>query len=219
MRGKKDKRRAPAAQKLALTRRDFLRGAGVAVSGGILVSEGVAVAAPQESAPQVLGPGAVPVSLRINGQTHELNIEPRVTLLDALRNSLDITGAKRVCDRGTCGACTVMLDGNVVYACTVLAIEAEGHAITTIEGLAPDDKLHPVMQAFVDNDAQQCGFCTPGFVVAVKAFLDKHPHPSFQDVEKGLGGNICRCGTYNGIRQAVLEAAKSAKGGSTHGSV
>lgn len=219
MKGKKDKRRAHGAPKLVLTRRDFLRGAGVAVSGGILVSEGVAAVAPQEATAEVRGPGAVPVSLRINGKAYDINIEPRTTLLDALRNNLDITGAKRVCDRGTCGACTVIMDGSAVYSCTVLAIDAEGHDITTIEGLAPDDKLHPVMQAFVDNDAQQCGFCTPGFVVAVKAFLDKNPHPTFQEVEKGLGGNICRCGTYNGIRQAVLEAAKSAKGGSTHGSV
>ena len=106
----------------------------------------------------------------------------------------------------------MILDGKPVYSCTVLAIEAEGHAVTTIEGLAPEGHLHPLMSAFVDNDAQQCGFCTPGFVVAAKAFLDKHPNPTMKDVEKGLGGNLCRCGTYVGVRQAVLEAAKM-KGG------
>ena len=108
----------------------------------------------------------------------------------------------------------MIVDGKPVYSCTVLAIEADGRSVTTIEGLAPEGRLHPVMAAFVDHDAQQCGFCTPGFVVACKAFLDKHPNPTMKDVERGLGGNLCRCGTYVGIRQAVLEAAKTMKGGS-----
>ena len=155
----------------------------------------------------------MPVTLRVNGQTHKLNLEPRVTLLDALRNRLDLTGAKKFCDRAQCGSCTVLLDGKPVYACNVLAIEAEGHSITTIEGLSTGDKLHPVMAAFVENDAQQCGFCTPGFVVACKAFLDGHPNPTLEEVNKGLGGNLCRCGTYVGVRQAVLDAAKAMKGG------
>ncbi|HZO99097.1 MAG TPA: (2Fe-2S)-binding protein [Terriglobia bacterium] len=194
-----------------LSRRDFLRGASVAVSGGLLVTEPVsAKAAPP---PEVLGPGEVPISLRVNGKVRKLNLEPRVTLLDALRDKLDLTGAKRVCDRGTCGACTVIMDGKPVYACNILAIEAEGREIVTIEGLSKGDALHPVMTAFVDNDAQQCGFCTPGFVVAAKAYLDKHPNPTLEEIETGLGGNLCRCGTYAGVRQAVLEAAKSLKGG------
>ena len=181
------------------------------MSSGLLATPAAATGAPESSA-AVVGPGETPVTLRINGKSHTLNLEPRVTLLDACRNHLDITGAKRVCDRATCGACTMILDGKPVYSCTVLAIEAEGHAVTTIEGLAPEGHLHPLMSAFVDNDAQQCGFCTPGFVVAAKAFLDKHPNPTMKDVEKGLGGNLCRCGTYVGVRQAVLEAAKM-KGG------
>lgn len=193
-----------------LTRRDFLKGASVAVSGGILAGQEVLAAAP-ESPGGIVGPGETPVTLRVNGQVHKLSLEPRVTLLDALRDRLDITGSKRVCDRATCGACTMLLDGKPVYSCTVLAIEAEGHAITTIEGLAPEGKLHPVSAAFVEHDAQQCGFCTPGFVVAAKAFLDKHPNPTMEEIEKGLGGNLCRCGTYVGIRQAVLEAAKALK--------
>ena len=159
----------------------------------------------------------MPITLQINGKAHELNVEPRVTLLDALRNELDLTGAKKVCDRGTCGACTVIMDGHTVYSCTTLAIEAEGHAIETIEGIGTPGELHPVMAAFVEHDAQQCGFCTPGFVVACKSFLDKHPNPSMEEVEHGLGGNLCRCGTYAGIREAVLEAAKNLKGGRANG--
>lgn len=206
MKGKKGKHRKPAAEKVALTRRDFLRGAGVAVSGGLLVSGSVA-AASADAAPEVLGPGAVPITLKINGTPHQLSLEPRVTLLDALRNDLDLTGAKRVCDRGACGACTVIMDGKAVYACDVLAIEAQGHEITTIESLSHDGHLHPVMQAFINNDAQQCGFCTPGFVMASKALLDKHPHPTAAQVVQGLGGNLCRCGTYQGLKKAALEAA------------
>jgi xanthine dehydrogenase YagT iron-sulfur-binding subunit len=213
---KKDKQRKPALTKEALTRRDFLRGAGVTVSGGLLIGEKAATGALPETATPILGPGAVPVTLRINGKPQKLSLEPRVTLLDALRNHLDITGAKKVCDRGTCGACTVILDGKPVYACGILAIEAQGKDVQTIEGLSAPGKLHPVSAAFVEHDAQQCGFCTPGFVMAVKAFLDRNPNPTLQDVEKGLGGNLCRCGTYVGIRQAALEAAKAMKGGKAH---
>jgi xanthine dehydrogenase YagT iron-sulfur-binding subunit len=209
---KKDKPRKPPEPPNGVSRRDFLRGAGVAVSSGLLVAE-TAVGSPQAGRAQVLGPGAVPFSLRINGKEHSVKLEPRVTLLDALRNHLDLTGAKKVCDRGTCGACTVLVDGKPVYACSVLAIEAQGAEITTVEALGSEEKLHPVMAAFVEHDAQQCGFCTPGFIVACKAFLDRNPNPSLADVERGLGGNLCRCGTYVGVRHAVLDAAKRMKGG------
>ena len=211
-RKKKDEKLLPEG----FSRRDFLKGASMAVSTGLLTAPEAAAAAPPSSA-GVLGPGAVPIKLQINGSAHELKLEPRVTLLDALRNYLDITGAKKVCDRGVCGACTVIMDGRPVYACNVLAIEAEGHRIETIEGMGAVGDLHPVMAAFVDHDAQQCGFCTPGFVVACKAFLDKHPDPTREDVERGLGGNLCRCGTYAGVREAVLEAAKTIKGGRANG--
>jgi xanthine dehydrogenase YagT iron-sulfur-binding subunit len=207
MKRRKDKPRKPEA----LSRRDFLKGASVAVSSGILAGQ-VATAAPPQEEAEFIGPGEVPVTLQINGGDHQLKLEPRVTLLDACRDRLDITGAKRVCDRATCGACTMIIDGSPVYSCTVLAIEAQGHNIETIEGLSREGHLHPVMAAFVDNDAQQCGFCTPGFVMACKAFLDKHPHPTREQVEHGLGGNLCRCGTYMGVRGAVLEAAGSMKG-------
>jgi len=214
MRGKKKNLQDHPAE--GFSRRDFLKGASMAVSTGLLAAPEAAVAA-QEQAPGVLGPGAVPITLQINGKTHNLKVEPRVTLLDALRNQLDLTGAKKVCDRGVCGACTVILDGRPVYACNVLAIEAEGQRIETIEGMGTEEHLHPVMAAFVEHDAQQCGFCTPGFVVACKAFLDKHPNPTREDVEHGLGGNLCRCGTYAGVREAVLEAANTLKGGRANG--
>jgi len=213
MKSKKDKNRKP--EKSAFSRRDFLRGAGVTVSGGLLVGaqSGVAAQAPAAAKSSVMGPGAVPVTLTVNGKIHKLKLEPRVTLLEALRNELDLTGAKKVCDRAACGSCTVFVDKKPVYSCAMLAVEAQGHAITTIEGLGSPERLTPVMEAFVNHDAQQCGFCTPGFVMACTAFLEKHPNPTMEEVEKGLGGNLCRCGTYAGIREAVLEAAKTMKGG------
>jgi aerobic-type carbon monoxide dehydrogenase small subunit (CoxS/CutS family) len=215
MKRKKQKPKEVATRRESLTRRDFLKGASVAVSGGLLITEAQAAASPP-GPEAVAGPGPVPITLKVNGKPHKLNLEPRVTLLDALRLHLDLTGAKRVCDRGVCGACTIIMDGKPVYACNLLAIQAEGHDIVTVEGLSHGDELHPVMAAFIEHDAQQCGFCTPGFVVACKAFLDKHPNPTPQEIERGLGGNLCRCGTYAGIRPAVLEAAKSMRGGKAH---
>jgi xanthine dehydrogenase YagT iron-sulfur-binding subunit len=213
MRRKKDHPQESGAVMSALTRRDFLKGAGVTVSGGILVGGKAAEAAQAGAKGEFVGPGPIPMTLRVNGKTHHLELEPRVTLLDALRDRLDITGAKKVCDRATCGACTVMIDRKPVYACTVLAIEAQGHEITTIEGLVPEGELTPVMSAFVKHDGQQCGFCTAGFVMACTAFLERNPNPDLEDIKKDLGGNLCRCGTYWGIRHAVLEAAEGMKGG------
>jgi xanthine dehydrogenase YagT iron-sulfur-binding subunit len=210
MKPKKEKGRKREAD--GVSRRDFLKGAGVAVSGSVLAGETRATAAPAGEA-GLVGPGETPVTLRVNGQTKRLNLEPRVTLLDALRDRLDITGAKRVCDRGVCGACTMLVDGQPVYGCTMLAIEAEGHDVTTIEHFSQGGKLHPVMSAFVEHDAQQCGFCTPGFVMACIAFLQSHPNPSQEDIRKNLGGNLCRCGTYAGIREAVMEAAQTMRAG------
>lgn len=213
----KDERskRAAADEPTGFSRRDFIKGTGlasVAVSATVLLGDEVAKAAGRaQGEGKWIGPGPVDITLRINGQARKLQVEPRVTLLDALRNRLDLTGAKKVCDRATCGACTVIIDGKAHYSCTTLAIDAQGHDILTIEGIAPEDKLHPVSQAFVDNDAQQCGFCTPGFVMASKAYLDQEANPTYEGVQKALGGNLCRCGTYMGVRRAVLEAAK--KGG------
>jgi xanthine dehydrogenase YagT iron-sulfur-binding subunit len=206
----------PGAQQdnSGLSRRDFLKSTSAAVSAGVVGAGAAEILRAEQaaSAGKVAGPGAVPVTLRVNGAERRLELEPRVTLLDVLRDWMDLTGAKKVCDRATCGACTVLLDGKAVYACTVLAIDAQGREITTIEGLAPEGELHPVSAAFVDNDAQQCGFCTPGFVMACKAFLDAHPNPTEEQVKHGLGGNLCRCGTYIGVRAAVMDAAARLKG-------
>jgi xanthine dehydrogenase YagT iron-sulfur-binding subunit len=197
------------------SRRDFIKGTGlasVAVSASVLLGDEAAKAAGRtQGEGKWMGPSPVDVTLRINGQPHKLQLEPRVTLLDALRNNLDLTGAKEVCNRATCGACTVIIDGKAVYSCTILAVDAQGRDILTIEGLGTEDKLHPLSAAFVNNDAQQCGFCTPGFVMACKAYLDREKKPTYEGLQKSLGGNLCRCGTYMGIRHAVLEAAQ--KGG------
>src|SRR5258708_9775517 len=190
-----------------VSRRDFLKIGGLAAAVPVVTGPRMLQAGGGQVA--AYGPGAVAVALNINGKRFNAKMEPRVTLLDALRDQFEKTGAKRVCDRGTCGACTVLMDGKAVYSCSILAIDAQGKAITTVEGLSEGDKLHPIQQAFIDNDAQQCGFCTPGFVMATKAFLDQHPNPTLEQVKHGLGGNFCRCGTYAGMRAAVLQAAKT----------
>jgi aerobic-type carbon monoxide dehydrogenase small subunit (CoxS/CutS family) len=149
----------------------------------------------------------VAVSLRVNGKKLNLMLEPRVTLLDALRNYSSLTGAKEGCDRATCGACTVMLGDTPIYSCQKLAIEAQDQEITTVEGLADNDKLSKVQQAFLDKDALMCGYCTPGFLMSVTALLKKNPRPSADDVKHACAGNICRCGTQPRIVQAALKAA------------
>jgi len=189
-----------------VSRREFLKISTITAAVPLVAGPELVMAAGEEI--PVYGPGKTAVELSVNGKKHKLELEPRVTLLDALRDRLDITGAKRVCDRGECGACTVLLDNKPVYACAVLAIEAQGKEITTVESLMQGGKLHPIQQAFVDNDASQCGFCTPGFVVACKAMLDEHPHPTPNEIRRGLSGNFCRCGTYAGIRAAIAQAAQ-----------
>ncbi|HEU0039828.1 MAG TPA: (2Fe-2S)-binding protein [Verrucomicrobiae bacterium] len=213
-------------KKGGLRRRDFVKlvgGTGVAATAQALAGHTLASAAttmPEVvGSGKVIGPGPVAMTLRINGEAKKLAVEPRVTLLDALRNHLDLTAAKKVCDRGTCGACTIIVNGKPVYSCSVLAIDVADHDgkpgadIRTIEGLAPEGKLHAVSASFVDNDAQQCGFCTPGFVMSCKAYLDSHRNPTVEEVKQALGGNLCRCGTYLGVRNAVVQAAMTMKGG------
>jgi xanthine dehydrogenase YagT iron-sulfur-binding subunit len=222
-----------------LSRRAFLRGSAAAGLGAGLLRGAPAEAAPAaarakvEAGVTLLGPGAVPMSFQVNGHPYSAKLEPRTTLLDALREHFDLTGAKKVCDRGTCGACTVILDGKAVYACSLLALEAQGRDLRTVEGLGTPgtpgtpgitDKLHPLQAAFVENDAHQCGFCTPGFVMAAKALLDANPDPSLPEIHHALSGNFCRCGTYAGIRAAVLgfaaaNAAAAAAGEPPPGSV
>jgi xanthine dehydrogenase YagT iron-sulfur-binding subunit len=190
-----------------------MRGVGLgggALSAGVLESEAAASQAP---AAKMAGPGAAPITLEVNGKPLQLNVEPCVTLLDALRDHLGLTGAKRVCDRGSCGACTVLMGGKAVYSCSILAIDAQGKPIETIESLNAGGRTHPLVAAFVANDGQQCGFCTPGFVMAAKDFVHRNPNPTYQQVEAGLGGNLCRCGTYVGVRKAVLQAAGEMKRG------
>ncbi len=189
----------------SVSRRDFMKISAVTAAVPLVLGPKVVEAAGEDI--PVHGPGKVPVTLNVNGKKLNAELEPRVTLLDALRGPFDLTGAKRVCDRGACGACTVLLDGKPVYACSVLAIDAQGAKIMTIEALAEGDSLSPVMQAFVAHDAQQCGFCTPGFVVATTHFLQQHPKPTAEDVRHGLSGNYCRCGTYDGVRAVALAQA------------
>jgi xanthine dehydrogenase YagT iron-sulfur-binding subunit len=188
-----------------VSRRDFMKLSSLVIATPMVVGPTVLEVEGQEVA--VYGPGKMPVSLMVNGKKMSAELEPRVTLLDALRDQFNLTGAKRVCDRGACGACTVLMDSKPVYSCNILAVDAQGREITTIEGLDKGDQLTAVQQAFVDNDAQQCGFCTPGFVVATTAFLEKHPKPTADDLRHGLSGNLCRCGTYHGIHHAIAQAS------------
>jgi len=206
-----ESKQASSTSDSGVSRRDFLKISGVSAAVPLIAKAG-AFATTEGEVP-VHGPGKVPVTLNVNGKKMSAQLEPRVTLLDALRDQFELTGAKRVCDRGTCGACTVHLDGKAVYSCSVLAIDAQTRQITTVEGLGEPGKLHPIQQAFVDHDGQQCGFCTPGFVMATKAFLDQHPNPSPEQIKQGLGGNFCRCGTYAGIRAAIAQVAGNAKTG------
>jgi aerobic-type carbon monoxide dehydrogenase small subunit (CoxS/CutS family) len=203
-------------ERKGVSRRDFLKVAG---AGAMLteVLTGCKPGAEAEAAPaktiSIPKAQTVPVTLRVNGKTHRLQLEPRVTLLDALRNHLNLTGAKKVCDRGQCGACTVLMDGKPVYSCLVLAVDAQGHDIVTVEGLAKDGKLHPVQEAFIEHDAMQCGFCIPGFIMAAVGLLNENKNPTPDEVKVALSGNICRCGVYPRIFDAVLDAAKRLRGG------
>jgi xanthine dehydrogenase YagT iron-sulfur-binding subunit len=191
------------------SRRSFLKTVGAGgVAAGVLGPSATAEA----QGVNAVGPGPVPIQLTINGTVHRLEVEPRVTLLDAMRTRLNITGAKRVCDRGSCGACTMIVDGETVYSCSMLAIEAQGRAIRTVESFTQGTVLHPVQQAFCDHDGLMCGFCTPGFVTATVALLEKNPRPTAAQARKALDGNICRCGTYVRVLEAALDP-KAATGG------
>jgi aerobic-type carbon monoxide dehydrogenase small subunit (CoxS/CutS family) len=159
-----------------------------------------------------VGPGEVPITLTVNGKRVDLRIEPRVTLLDALRMRADQTGNKRGCDSGACGACTMIVDGLPIYSCSTLAIEVQGKEIRNVDGLANGDTLHPVQQAFCDKDALMCGFCTPGFIMASVALLEKNPTPTPEQIRRGLDGNICRCGTFSRIFEAVSSVKGVARG-------
>lgn len=200
-----------AETRTGLSRRSFLRtGAAGALGSGLLPAHLGAEneSTEAESGPQPLGPAPVEISLLVNGESHTLKVEPRTTLLDALRDQLEITGPKKVCDRGTCGACTVREDGQLIYACSRLAVEADGRQLVTVEGLGSPDAMHPLQRAFVQHDAQQCGFCTPGFVLAIDALLERSAQPSDREIAEALGGNLCRCGTYGGMRNLLEEVRR-----------
>jgi xanthine dehydrogenase YagT iron-sulfur-binding subunit len=156
----------------------------------------------------VIGPGASIVAFEVNGHRAEVHVPPQRTLLDALRDDLGLTGAKKVCDEGTCGACTVLVDRRPVYSCMTLAVACEGRVVETVEGLARDGELHPVQQAFIAKDAFQCGFCTPGQVMSIVALLREEAAPTADDVKRAVAGNLCRCGAYPNIVEAALSAAK-----------
>src|SRR5262245_40626624 len=199
-----------------LSRRAFLKGGGAAAAATALGQAPPTALADDKPAAAgdvaAVGPGPVRIELAVNGAKMTTSVEPRVTLLDALRNYLDVTGCKRVCDRGTCGACTGLLDGKPVHSCPMLAVDARGTEIKTAESRWNDGKLDPVPAAFVKADAQQCGFCTPGFVVAMHACLGANPQATPEQVEEGLSGNICRCGTYEQMRHAIAALCQK-KGG------
>jgi xanthine dehydrogenase YagT iron-sulfur-binding subunit len=164
-------------------------------------------------AAETIAAPTVTIHLRVNGTEHTLEVEPRLTLAEALRTRLGLTGTKLVCAQGACGACTVLVDGERITSCIMLAVMADGRAITTIEGLAGTDGTpHPLQIAFVEHDALQCGFCTPGQIMSAVAFLRDHPHPTPDDIRRGMAGNICRCAAYIGIREAVAEAARRMEG-------
>jgi xanthine dehydrogenase YagT iron-sulfur-binding subunit len=196
-----------------VTRRDFLKGMG----GGAI---GTAVAPKffiKEKFIQTKE-GKIPIlnkkqiTLTVNEKAYTITVEPQELLLDVLRDRLNLTGAKKICDRGECGGCTVLLEGKPVYSCMYLAIRADGKKITTIEGLTAEGKLHPVQEAFIAEDAYQCGFCTPGFILSSVALLDINHNPSTEEIKLGLSGNLCRCGNYTEICKAVSSAAKKMKG-------
>jgi xanthine dehydrogenase YagT iron-sulfur-binding subunit len=208
-----DKRDKPESHNPS--RRKFLKGVGIAGAGAAVVDKlwiAEAEAKEQAANPKVIS-GSVQITLEVNGAKRSVDVEPRTTLLNTLRNRLEpaVTGPKLVCDAGTCGACTVLLDGKPAYSCLVLAVDAVNKKITTVEGLGTPEKPNAVQAAFVEKDALMCGFCTPGFVTTISAYLKKNPNPSLAEVREACKGNFCRCGTYPRVFEAALAAAKSGK--------
>jgi xanthine dehydrogenase YagT iron-sulfur-binding subunit len=167
---------------------------------------------PVEADRSVAEPARIPVPLEVNRGQHIVELEPRVSLLDALREHLDLTGTKKGCDQGTCGACTVWVDGRRVLACLTLAIAASGHQIVTIEGLADQDELHPMQRAFIDHDAFQCGYCTPGQIMSAVKLIEEGNADTEEDIREFMSGNICRCAAYPNIRAAIRQVRDRAGG-------
>ncbi|HKE19580.1 MAG TPA: (2Fe-2S)-binding protein [Kofleriaceae bacterium] len=199
--------------RFTLTRRGFLAGTGVTVAAVTLDCKHGETPGIAHGPAEVLGPGRVPIALRVNGVEKRVAVEPRATLAEALRLELDLTGTKIGCDRGSCSACTVWLDGVPVCSCMTFALDAVGRPITTIEGLAVGERLHPVQEAFIEHDAMQCGFCTPGMIMSCAALLGRNPSPTEEDVRTATSGNLCRCGTYPKVFEATLAAARASRMG------
>jgi xanthine dehydrogenase YagT iron-sulfur-binding subunit len=197
------------------SRRKFLKGVGVAGAGAALVDHIIAPDTGANTKKSIVAGqpvnGNVDIVLDVNGAKRNVSVEPRTTLLNALRNHLEpaVTGPKLVCDMGSCGACTVLMDGKNVYSCLVLAVDAVGKKLTTVEGFGTPEKMSAVQAAFVEHDGLMCGFCTPGFVTTISAFLKKNANPSLDEVREACKGNFCRCGTYPRVFEAALAAAKS----------
>jgi xanthine dehydrogenase YagT iron-sulfur-binding subunit len=204
---------ASGTDEKAVSRRSFLTRAGAAAGGVMLETSLIASDALASNEPEqkFIGPAAVPFTLRVNGAARTVNVSPNTTLAEVLRGPLDLTGTKIGCDRGACSACTVWLDGVPVASCMMLAIDIGERSVTTIEGLADGDKLHPVQTAFIEHDAVQCGFCTPGMVMSSAALLARNPDPTFDDVKAATSGHLCRCGTYPHVFAATLAAAKASR--------
>ncbi len=194
----------------AFSRRSFLKGASATAVGSAALH---ANSEAGQDGPKTFAPGQHAIALSVNGKEQKLQVEPRTTLLDALRDTLDLTGAKKGCDRGACGGCTVHVDGLPVNSCLMLAIDAQGAQITTVEGLGKPDQDHPLVEEFARCDAMQCGFCTPGMVMSSLRCLQENPNPDRATVQRAIAGNICRCGTYGRICEAVQSAAARMQGG------
>jgi aerobic-type carbon monoxide dehydrogenase small subunit (CoxS/CutS family) len=199
-----------------ISRRSFLKGVGTGTVAAT-VAPSVLIGSEKTADAQQVGDAveSATIQLNINGEPYQVEVEARTTLLTVLRdgsdtsgNNVDLTGAKLICDRGECGGCTVMVDGKTVYACMMLAMDAQDTQITTVEGIADGDDLHPVQEAFIQHDALMCGFCTPGFIVSSTALLSENTKPTLEEIKVGLSGNTCRCGTYPFIFDAVKTASK-----------
>jgi len=203
-------------KKESMSRRSFIKGMGSGLVGSLAIAPAVISkdAKSKEKEKDLTLPFKKVITLNVNGRKHKLEVENRWTLLDVLRDKLALTGTKNACNAGECGSCTVIMDGRAVYSCMILAVETEGSKITTIEGLLDGEELHPIQKAFVDNDAMQCGYCTPGQIMSAKALLDKNPNPIAEEVKRAMAGNLCRCVSYPHIINAVLDASKRLNKGS-----
>ena len=196
-----------------LSRRGFLRGAGLTTAGTVVFSTGVQAfeTHTQPAKGTSFGPGSIGIEMKVNGRMQSLSVEPRTTLATALRDHLSLTGTKVVCDRGSCSACTVFIDGKPVNACITMALDVGDREVITIEGIARNGELHPVQEAFIEHDASQCGYCTPGMVMSCVHLLENEENPSLEDVKAATRGNLCRCGTYPHVFKATLSAAEKMK--------